>query len=143
FKTPRCFVEHRENGATLNVVFGHLRACATGCKDLVHRRVDATLLSSFVVDVEPLLRLAAEASRVDHAAQRFRLRETGAELVEHDLANLAGDIEPHLIDESYGAYRKSEIHKRLVDRLDRGTLIEQPAGFAYVRSEYPVHEEAG
>ena len=110
-------------------------------EQLVHPAVHAALLAA-PVDIEAPPRLPAQPPGLHqrpHPVARLQPVPVGRR---HDLGDLFGDVEPHLVEQRDRPDRETEPHRHLVDLLDRRTFRQQMPDLAGVGREDAVHPEA-
>src|SRR5262249_23324441 len=90
---------------------------------------------------EPAGVLPAEPVVVQHPADHRRRGEALTKRAVHDFGRFVGDVETYLVQQGDGSYRKAPASHRVVDQLDRYTLLDQNAGLVEIGGQDPVDPE--
>src|SRR5450830_9478 len=110
------------------------------------KRVGFLSIAFFVVAVEAPPGLAAELAGEHHLLHKRRRRETFlAILVEHDLADVVGRVDPDEIEQRERTHRMgaAELHSAVDVRNRPDPLFQRADRVEEIRDEQPVDDEAG
>eukprot|EP00760_Papus_ankaliazontas_P001046 PhM_4_TR10363/c1_g1_i2/m.27455 len=139
----RRLVHHHEDAAVDDLGLGE--AHLDGRREVLLREghVHALLLALLVVVVEALLVLLAQVTVLHHGldgsvhGEAVRLEA----VLEHG-ADVAGDVETHLVEQTQRTHRHTEVDNGLIHHLGVGAVTHETAGLGHVGTQNAVDEEA-